>query len=1139
VRRATRLLIALVAVLATASVSAGAAQALNPVQLENLNPGTTAWQIGQPGYHVSDDATGQIKGYASATSVNLGGTIGFNVSVNPAPQQYTIDVYRLGCYPNASGNCLGGRWMTEIGPVNGVTQPPCATDGPSGTNTGLTQCSWTGPSLSVPIWWTSGVYVAVLTNAANYQNYIPFVVRNDASTAAILYQEPVNTYEAYNNWPNYGSGDSRNGKSLYDNNSGGAPTVAGPGRTRAVKVSFDRPYAGDGGGDLTDCNGWCWEPYFIQWAEQHGYDMTYSTSVDAQENPQLLLNHKGWISVGHDEYWSKGQYDAVQAARDAGVNLGFFGGNDLYWQVRYEPNTLTGQADRTVVAYKNEPANTYATNDPVTTPSLQTVLWSEPQVNRPQQQLLGLGYDSSTATSTKNTPYSALNTSTWPYAGSGFNDGDQVPGIVGYETDHLDCYYPTPANTSYELLSNSRFVDSSAYPSYANSSLYQAPSGAWVFDAGTMSWSWALGRSGYVDPRIQQTTVNLLNGISGQSSPSLTGSSVPACADHRNLTFEGGSLTDPNPGPSAQGGDKVLGTLALDTTTPIDGTASLQVPGTANSYLDTHLTATSDTTVDVSIRLSALPTDDARIVVLGSDVLTAGNLVVRSTGVLCARYYNTWIGGSPARACTSTPLTVGTTYRLRLHEVQGTGGDGVLEAFVAPLGTPFGSAFARMTNGSWTTKVNDLTVGTTTGVALSADFDDIAINGNPLSVPAAPSGLSATAPSSSTEADLSWTDNDTNATSYQVQRSTDPSFSSGVVTFGLAGGSTSYADTSVSPATQYYYRVLAVNAAGASGPSNVASATTRTMPPASPTGLTVNWVSATENKLSWTDNETANETGETLQRARTAAFTNPVSIALAPHTTSYDDTGLAEGVYYYRVRADNGSSPSGYSNVVTGSRFKNITVEDGNPTLVDPNSGVTRNGSGLVVQETKSPLDGTYSITVPNVANAFLDQTLPASAQLDISFYLRLNSPAPTSDDRLLQLLVGNTTTVNLWVRASGQLCLKYGNAWAGGSAGAACTPSSSPLKVGTTYRIVVTEAPGNGTTSAATAASWSTNSVTATPGQPNAVTQFASATVPPTDPYYWSAAPTTLRFGATLNGTTLAATFDDIFIDQAFIPSF
>src|SRR2546426_5979402 len=55
-------------------------------------------------------------GYASATSVNKGGSINLHISVNPA-QTFTMDVYRMGWYQG-----LGGRLLQHIGPLNGVQQ---------------------------------------------------------------------------------------------------------------------------------------------------------------------------------------------------------------------------------------------------------------------------------------------------------------------------------------------------------------------------------------------------------------------------------------------------------------------------------------------------------------------------------------------------------------------------------------------------------------------------------------------------------------------------------------------------------------------------------------------------------------------------------------------------------------------------------------------------------------------------------------------------------------------------------------------------------------------------------------------------------------------------------------------------------
>ena len=117
------------------------------------------------------------------------------------------------------------------------------------------------------------------------------------------------------------------------------------GNNRAYKVSIDRPYQDDGSGDF-----YGWEVYFIEWAEQQGFDMSYSTDVDTAANPPRLLSVKAFLSVGHDEYWTKVMYDAAQNARDAGVSLGFFGANAIYWQARYEASPA-GVPNRVLVSY--------------------------------------------------------------------------------------------------------------------------------------------------------------------------------------------------------------------------------------------------------------------------------------------------------------------------------------------------------------------------------------------------------------------------------------------------------------------------------------------------------------------------------------------------------------------------------------------------------------------------------------------------------------------------------------------------------------------------------------------------------------------------------------------------------------------
>src|SRR5581483_3467681 len=276
----------LIAIAGTALVPATAAAQGNPVVVENQQPGSNAWDILNGNGPIATDSGGQIKGYASATSVNKGENITFRVSVKPA-QTFTIDVYRVGWY---SG--LGGRLMQHIGPLNGTSQTTC----PINAQTGLIECNWADRyTLATQTTWTSGIYLAVLTNAQGYQNFIIFVVRNDNRVAPMVYQQPVTTYQAYNDYPN----DNATGKSLYDFNSYGGTTVGGT--KGAVKVSFDRPYMDNGsGGDFFQ-----WEINFIRWMERSGYDVTYTTSVDTHTNSGRLLNYRGFISSGHDEYWSK------------------------------------------------------------------------------------------------------------------------------------------------------------------------------------------------------------------------------------------------------------------------------------------------------------------------------------------------------------------------------------------------------------------------------------------------------------------------------------------------------------------------------------------------------------------------------------------------------------------------------------------------------------------------------------------------------------------------------------------------------------------------------------------------------------------------------------------------------------------
>jgi hypothetical protein len=470
----------------------------NPIVLENQRPGSAAWQVGRPGFLAADDRGRQIEGYASSASVNKGEPVAFHVSVNPA-QSFTAAIYRMGWYGG-----LGARLLANVGPMPGARQPLCTPR----ADTGVIDCGWPSSfTFTVPDTWTSGIYLVLLTNASKYQSYITFVIRDDLRKADLLYQQSVTTYQAYNNYPN----DGKIGKSLYDFNSYGA-TVPATLTKRAAKVSFDRPYSdGHGSGQFFRGDSGSWERYFVGWLESSGYDVTYSTDVDTHANGARLLGVKGFLSVGHDEYWSKAMVEVATLARDSGVNLGFFGSNTANWQVRFEPSPR-GFANRIMVCYKN------AGLDPVKGP-LATVGWRDPPVNRPEQSLVGVQYTAHLKDEGRGSRYNVQNSSHWVWHATGVTDGNQIPGIVGYETDRFMANYPKPPNSTYTILSQSPVVDVTGRTDYANSSIYQAPSGAWVFASGSNYWSDGLGKPGVTDRRVQQATANVLDRFVASSPP--------------------------------------------------------------------------------------------------------------------------------------------------------------------------------------------------------------------------------------------------------------------------------------------------------------------------------------------------------------------------------------------------------------------------------------------------------------------------------------------------------------------------------------------------------------------------------------------------------------------------------------------
>jgi hypothetical protein len=181
--------------------------------------------------------------------------------------------------------------------------------------------------------------------------------------------------------------------------------------------------------------------------------------------------------------------------------------------------------------------------------------------------------------------------------------------------------------------------------------------------------------------------------------------------------------------------------------------------------------------------------------------------------------------------------------------------------------------------------------------------------------PAAPANLVATTVSSS-QINLTWTDNANNENGFRVEQSTDGTNFTQIATLGT--NAVSFSVTGLSASTTYFYRVASFNAAGNSAYSNTANATTSAPPapvPAAPSGLTATAVSRSQINLSWTDNS-GNESGFRIERCKNPNCTNFVQIAqVGANVTAFADTTVNRNTAYnYRVRAFNAAGNSAYTN---------------------------------------------------------------------------------------------------------------------------------------------------------------------------------------------------------------------------------
>jgi len=432
---------------------------------ENARTGH-AWWVTTP------QQAGDIEGYASQVSAVHGDTVTLFVSTKAS--RFHVEAYRMGYYQG-----IGGRLIWQSAEVPGIRQAPPELIRPTNT----IECHWT-PSVAVTIdaHWPPGTYLLKLVGATDEQQFIPLCVRDDASRAAIVIQQSVTTWQAYNRWGGY---------SLYYGNQNGALsfTHAPAGGTfdeRARIVSFDRPYDHDWATGAADYIGN--EFPVVYQAERMGLDVTYWTDVDLHARPQLLTSHKAMVSLGHDEYWSSPMRDGAAQALAGGVNFAFLGANACFRQIRLEPSPVG--PDRHQVCYKS------AAEDPMTgqNDALVTVNWPQAPLNRPEAELIGSTYQDIDASA----DMVVTDPSSWVVAGTGLTANQALHKVVQGEFDR---YVPNgggPVNLdviAHSIVPNRR-------NNYSDVTWYTVTGGGGVFATGNASWVGALSDSTLVPPNL-------------------------------------------------------------------------------------------------------------------------------------------------------------------------------------------------------------------------------------------------------------------------------------------------------------------------------------------------------------------------------------------------------------------------------------------------------------------------------------------------------------------------------------------------------------------------------------------------------------------------------------------------------------
>ena len=489
-------------------------------------------------------------GFARRISYNVGETVEFSILHGGAT---TVDIYRAGWY--------GGAGFRKVASVaNTVTTQPNALVIPD-SNGATTATNWSVTATwDIPSNATSGIYLAIVIGPQG-RYMITFVVRDDAQVADVIYKTSDATWGAAYNY--YGSDAVQNGKNVY-----GSGTGVGNILDRALCVDYHRPV--NTRMTVAQTFWMACEMPLIRWIERNGFNVKYISCVDLDQQGAAILNNKCevFLSSGHDEYWSRNMYEAIEEWRDthAGRSI-FMSGNEVFWKTRY-----VYDGDRaTMWCYKDTmPGPTgisHAAGAPLD-PVEWTGTWKDTRWSgrKPEWLLTGTdfrmnGIHDYDATIVSN-PYGGHRV----WGGTSLQDGAiTLQQVIGFEADTVR---PTQPTESVKLLASylrnvdGAYADDNGQNYTGNGSItwgivsQRYASGGLTVGFGTCQWAWALdgthdrGAGTTPSSDAQQFTLNLLADLG--ASPETPQADLTVPAPLASLDAYGatpGSDPDPDPDP--------------------------------------------------------------------------------------------------------------------------------------------------------------------------------------------------------------------------------------------------------------------------------------------------------------------------------------------------------------------------------------------------------------------------------------------------------------------------------------------------------------------------------------------------------------------------------------------------------------